>query len=237
MTTEQITNLVSCAYWSQAAYAAQSSSIVYHTIEDERTDTRVIVVNDKRRNTTIVAFCGTESWRDWRTNRQARMKPWACGSTGVSDIKAHRGMVNAYWSVREELRSETDRAANDRVVFTGHSLGGGLATLAAADYSVSTCHLVTLVTFGAPRVGGLRFSRFAIDTVPQWTRITHAADPVPYLPPAHWGYRHGRKAKHIGMPVWRSWLRHILKPRSTVVRDHAMAAYITTLERIRENTA
>jgi len=230
MTHEQSINLISCAYWAQAAYDPHNSSIAYHTIEDEATDSRVIVVNDKRRSTTIVAFCGTESWRDWLTNFRVRMEPWACGATDVSDIEAHRGMVNAYWSVREQLLTETDRAANDSIIFTGHSLGGGLATLAAADYAVSTCHSVMLVTFGAPRVGGGRFSRFAEYVLPEWTRVTHAADPVPYLPPLHWGYRHGRKATTIGMSGWRSWMRHLCKPQSTVITDHGIGEYIAALD-------
>ncbi len=65
----------------------------------------------------------------------------------------------------------------DSVYFTGHSLGGALATLASSYFARLSG---PLYTFGAPRVGNAAFC----ETLPRLSfRFINAGDPVPYLPP------------------------------------------------------
>lgn len=86
------------------------------------------------------------------------------------------------WTYVQELM---DRGAADELYFTGHSLGGALATLAAV-YLDSLPH--PLVTFGAPRVGNPEFCSH----LPEETwRFINAGDPVPYLPPNIPGFNKG----------------------------------------------
>ncbi|BDA43941.1 probable lipase at C-terminar half [Coccomyxa sp. Obi] len=114
------------------------------------------------------------------------------------------------------LRKGTDLDASKltRIICTGHSLGGALATLAAVwTREVLTTHLekkpvphVTCVTLGSPLVGDKRFAEMFLelqhckggtskDTL-DCTRIIHAMDPVPMVPPAQWGF------EHVGCPMW-----------------------------------
>ena len=97
-------------------------------------------------------------------------------------------------SIKDKLASlkekEEGRLHVTRVVFTGHSLGGALATLAAVDTNLVKeilpnhdaeieCH-----TFGAPHVGGVSFEKHfnQIFTNPKCcTRFTNALDIVPNL--------------------------------------------------------
>lgn len=86
---------------------------------------------------------------------------------------------------------QSARAANPsyRVVATGHSLGGAVATLAAA-YLRRSGIPADLYTYGSPRVGNPAFASFVTAQAGAEWRVTHGADPVPRLPPAAWGYQH-----------------------------------------------
>ena len=82
--------------------------------------------------------------------------------------------------------------AFDRIVVTGHSMGGALSVLCAADlkYYFEECCQTTLnielYTFGSPRVGNTKFtslltSNYTYDDF-MFYRMTHRADPVPWVP-------------------------------------------------------
>jgi hypothetical protein len=79
-------------------------------------------------------------------------------------------------------------ASFEKVIFTGHSLGGAIATIA---FSVYSCWCRSngrkdnayLCTFGAPRVGNAAFARaFARKHVNRFEHIVHPGDPVPAFP-------------------------------------------------------
>jgi hypothetical protein len=79
--------------------------------------------------------------------------------------------------------------AHETVVFTGHSLGGALATIAFAVYR-SRCKAknvpdnASLITFGAPRVGDDELVRcFEQDHADRFIHVIHSGDPVPHMPP------------------------------------------------------
>jgi hypothetical protein len=75
------------------------------------------------------------------------------------------------------------------VWFTGHSLGGALATLAAGRYERAP----EVYTFGAPRVGDGEYVE-SLDT-PVY-RIVNGRDVVPKLP-VRGPYRHAGAEKYI----------------------------------------
>jgi len=76
-----------------------------------------------------------------------------------------------------------------KYIFTGHSLGGALATLAALDASTSKKIPVTsgsspyLITYGSPRVGNYYFAMSVNTIIPVMFRVTHYNDIVPHVPP------------------------------------------------------
>jgi len=74
----------------------------------------------------------------------------------------------------------------------GHSLGAAVSTLAAMDLVRSVSKDVTVYNFGSPRVGNPTFAAWAITQLPQRMqfRVTHAADPVPHVPPLVFGFLH-----------------------------------------------
>ncbi|GMR33359.1 hypothetical protein PMAYCL1PPCAC_03554, partial [Pristionchus mayeri] len=71
-----------------------------------------------------------------------------------------------------------------RVLFTGHSIGGAFATLAAVKTHVKRLrppHEISLITFGAPRVGDAVFAHVAEVIWDSW-RVVNGSDPVPHHP-------------------------------------------------------
>ena len=83
------------------------------------------------------------------------------------------------------------------VRIVGHSLGGALATLAAADLTgLQPFRVQELWTFGSPRVGDARFAEWLMAAerlggagVQHW-RVTHAHDPVVHVPLVRMGFQH-----------------------------------------------
>ncbi len=131
----------------------------------------------------VVSFRGTElssvkSFADIRTDLNIAMTDFY----GYGFV--HQGFSDAFaevfagdTSLQEYLQSVMASARVSEVYFTGHSLGGAIATLASVYFRSITG---PLVTFGAPRVGSERFATyFSKET---W-RFVNEGDIVPVVPP------------------------------------------------------
>jgi hypothetical protein len=123
----------------------------------------------------VVAFRGTAPGRllNWVTNLDFTQAPCGPGN-------AHRGISESLDLVWPEVRRLVDELATPagRIWFTWHSLGGALATLAAARLAAPG--RVGAYAFGAPRVG---CPEFAARYAPPLHRVERAGDPVCHLPP------------------------------------------------------
>ncbi|KAI9351394.1 Alpha/Beta hydrolase protein [Obelidium mucronatum] len=80
------------------------------------------------------------------------------------------------------------------VTFTGHSLGGAIALLGAADcvYSgVLPGAKTAAITIGQPRVGNAAFRELVLSMkLKEISRVVNYNDPVPHLGLEAWGYNH-----------------------------------------------
>jgi len=177
----------------------------------------------RRAGHSALAFRGTQvfagfSLADVLSNLWVRRQAWGPG-------KVHAGYLEALLDVVEEVKVLLYRAPRP-LYFTGHSMGGALATLAAtlppgpdAAYS-----------FGAPRVGDAAFAR-ALDRV---VRVVNGDDIAPRYP-LPLGYRHGGAAWHLeddgrlvhGADLWRRIVQLPLTPArfARAVLDHRVEEY------------
>jgi acetyl esterase/lipase len=116
---------------------------------------------------------------------------------------AHRGFWNSWTDARDRVLPAVAQAvaANPsyQLRVTGHSLGGAIATLAAASMR-NTGHAVALYTFGSPRVGGSKISDYITKQAGGNYRVTHWNDPVPKLPLLTMGYVHTSPEYYINKP-------------------------------------
>ncbi|HEX5050796.1 MAG TPA: hypothetical protein VFZ65_03405 [Planctomycetota bacterium] len=130
----------------------------------------------------VLVFRGTTDLRDWLTNLRVAPAEWPHGG------RVHDGFARGLASVWDEVEEELRRLGLPTYV-TGHSLGGALATLAAALGA-----FVAAYTFGAPRVGDAAFWRTLRCPL---HRVVNNRDIVPTVPPRRMGYTHGGVLHHI----------------------------------------
>ncbi|KAH7165728.1 lipase [Dactylonectria macrodidyma] len=148
------------------------------------------VSTDATRKEIVISIRGSSNIRNWITNLDFGQD--SCSSL-TSGCGVHSGFQNAWDEIAAAAKAAVVKArtANPSytVVSTGHSLGGAVATLAAA-YLRKAGIPMDLYTFGSPRVGDGDFANFVTSQAGAEYRVTHEADPVPRLPPIIFGYRH-----------------------------------------------
>uniref|UniRef100_A0A6B2LEB1 Fungal lipase-type domain-containing protein n=1 Tax=Arcella intermedia TaxID=1963864 RepID=A0A6B2LEB1_9EUKA len=124
----------------------------------------------------------------------------------MQDVSVHEGFWFAYLSVSTPLIKAITQTISacpncTRIVYTGHSLGGALASLAMMDatyYYQITQPAPALYTFGQPRTGNEGWAKFMQLLSGSITRVVHNADIVPHVPPMLFGYH------HLAVEVWMS---------------------------------
>jgi len=201
-------------------------------IEDERMDTQGFVCGDE--DCVTVVFRGTESPLDWITDLHATLTQHASGVGRV-----HRGFYISYSLIERQLRDALKGLGSRNLLFTGHSLGGALAVLAASDFS-SPSRITRLYTFGQPRVGDAAFIARVNARVDGYHRFVNNNDVVARAPLEKWGFAHGGRLNHLDFrgglhldPM--SWvvfvdrmigrLKDFGKFGTDGIKDHSMSRY------------
>ena len=125
-----------------------------------------------------VVFRGTQTIGDWLANVDFLQidQPHGWG-------KIERGFSGVYSGSATAIIGALRSAGNlGRVFVTGHSLGGALATLCAADVRASLNATTTLYAFATPRAGDPAFAaRFNTECPDAW-RIVNTEDIVNTVP-------------------------------------------------------
>ena len=145
--------------WKNATIMAKAAATAYNDLTAfqkqfdpeavlfDKDGTQVYCYKDDK--VACVSFRGTEptAWSDIKADLKIRRVKCPTGFV-------HRGFRDALNEVWPDVASWLSSAKCEHVFFTGHSLGGALATLAASRWNTETTHLYT---FGSPRVGGKKF--------------------------------------------------------------------------------
>jgi len=136
-----------------------------------------------RDDVVVLAFRGSTTFDDWVTD----LKFAQIGSrkTGLKG-RVHRGFWKALESGWSDILVDLRRLMTDdrQLWITGHSLGGGLAQLAALLAVRDGLPVAGVYTYGAPRVGDDRLARELDGVLPNTLyRIVNPGDPVPHLAP------------------------------------------------------
>ena len=169
---------------------AQPSMLTPEPNSSLLTDVTGYVALDSTRSLTVLAFRGSKSVRNFIADANAAKIP----TNICSGCTAEEGFYNSWQEARSGVMAalKTAAAANPsyRVVVTGHSLGGAIAAIAAAELR-NQGTTTDLYTYGQPRIGGLTISNYITNQNKGGNfRVTHFDDPVPRLPPLFLGYVH-----------------------------------------------
>ena len=132
------------------------------------------------RKATIVAFSGTDPLNliDWITDFTVIHSP--------DDLHSgFKAALDAVWDTKIRPLIEQPPTGTQNLFFTGHSLGGALAIIAAERaMRESNVPPTAVYTFGSPRTGGEDFfNRYGPQLADRTFRLVHANDIVPTVPP------------------------------------------------------
>ena len=187
----------------------------------------------------IVTCRGTEphEWNDLQADLDA--------VTAVAETvgRVHRGFkreVDDLWP-----RLEQALVGNTRTLwFTGHSLGGAMATICAGRCVMSTIssNPRALFTYGSPRVGNRRYVNYVRLEHYRWVNNN---DVVTRVPPAWFGYRHNGKEIYLSsrgkIRRFSDWFRFrdrmrglmggLLRWEIDYLSDHYMTEYLKHIAR------
>ena len=174
----------------------------------------------------IVAFRGTRTFKDNESDQDLYQVPYPFVRNAG---KTHRGFTCIYQSTRNELIRELNKLSpTKQLLIAGHSLGGGLAVLAALDIAVNTGFKNPYVyTYGSPRAGDPVFASTFDQRVKNSDRIynIHAIIPTlpdqAYLPPFT---QKGLYYQHVNRKYALSF-----QLNSVAVRNHEIVCYFKNL--------
>jgi V8-like Glu-specific endopeptidase len=141
----------------------------------EADDTQCLVASTAQ--AVLVAFRGTESVGDWLAdlNVVSRTRPY-----GV----VHQGFLAAFQAIEPQLVEALNALPSRVLLLTGHSLGGALATIAAAEW-YERLPAKWIMTFGQPAVGKGTFVQFMQPQTASFFRFVNDDDIVARVPPTY----------------------------------------------------
>lgn len=152
---------------------------------------------DNQRRVMYVVLRGTITMDEWELDLEFPQVKFALdrlGTTGSinwtcsSDVLVHSGFYEMFQQVREQIELAVLRGLenSDRVIVTGHSLGGAESSLFGVYISSNlTAKPVYVYSFGKPRVGNDAYIKCVNSHFQnRFWRIENFADPVPAVPTA-----------------------------------------------------
>jgi predicted lipase len=167
--------------------------------EETNTDVAGYVAVDHTNKLIVVSFRGSTTIDAWITNFQFD----TINTDICSGCTAHRGFWNSWVDARDRVTPAVKQASSTypsyQITVVGHSLGGAIASLAAAQLRNSGL-AAALYNFGSPRIGGTKISSYITNQPGGNFRITHWNDPVPKVPLITMGYVHISPEYYINKP-------------------------------------
>jgi hypothetical protein len=163
-----------------------------------------------KRPTAVVAFRGSEpdDYMDIATDANFPKDSWA------GQGKVHTGFRDAAPKA-DTLKAKLTPVvkSNAYVLFTGHSLGAAIATLAAV-----VCPPDYVCTFGSPLVGDIEFANSLQEI--KHDRYQNCHDLVTRVPPEPMGYKHTGRLRYIDR---HGQLQEPIPSQPDILKDQGLA--------------
>ncbi|KXN65575.1 alpha/beta-hydrolase [Conidiobolus coronatus NRRL 28638] len=169
---------------------------VTKTFEDILLGTFAIAGHDPVTKEIIVSHRGSSNLRNWLSDFNYQKTNMIGAPEG---ILLHKGFWDVYQSTAEDLNKylmamlDNPQFKGYKVVFTGQSLGGAVATIHAVDmaHKVKAKGFdIELYTYHSPRVGNQAFVDYTISQDITIARFTNRGDLVSHVGPRQYDYVH-----------------------------------------------
>lgn len=229
----QLNDLLNCATYSELVYDENSiDKNEFDFFKNVESDVEYMVKKDERNKTCYITFRGTTSITDWMHDLNVlKLQP----SFINKDCKIHKGFNDGYISVREHLCTLYNDSKYEKYVFSGHSYGAALCTVAATDckynFNSKTVHCIT---FGSPRVGNSKFVKMFNSLIDLSYRCVYEYDPITVVP-SYIRFRHVKhqvtckqKPVHVYLNDSILWCYNLFCSK---VSDHSISNYILAIKK------
>ena len=184
------------------------------------------------RTSVIVSFRGTTNKREMAVDLMLAGGLNAPGTSIPTELAVdmHSGFLSAYMRLRPNVAAYISNNQGKQVYFTGHSLGGAMASIAATDFKGSVC-----CTFGAPRISG----RAVVEEIARRQeqgagvvyRLFNLKDLVSYIPRLN-GYTPLKNTFEISTGVFKSpEATPYILPHNMSLASHGRDEYYRSLHR------
>lgn len=198
----------------QAGLAAVSMTLVAEFSGPDGKGTNAYLA--KGGSKAILAFRGTQDDDPTDVIDDLRILPVPCAMGG----HVHVGFSDAVARVWPAIKARLDGLGSSEILFTGHSLGAALATVAASLFTPKR-----LITFGSPRVGDAAFctclaSRTTHDRYVNCCDLVAQVPPIPYQPAGRLRYIN-RDGEIHDNPTDSFMINDQMVAHATYVRDYA----------------
>ncbi|KAJ4892336.1 alpha/beta-Hydrolases superfamily protein [Raphanus sativus] len=196
--------------------ATQSSWIGYVAVCQDKDE-----ISRLGRRDVVISFRGTATCLEWLENLRATLTHLPDGPSGPnlngsnSGPMVESGFLSLYTSgahsLRDMVREEISRLLQSygdeplSLTITGHSLGAAIATLAAYDIKTTfkRAPMVTVMSFGGPRVGNRCFRKLLEKQGTKVLRIVNSDDVITKVPGVVLDNREQDNVKMTAsMPSW-----------------------------------
>ena len=147
----------------------------------------------------FISFRGSTNIPNWINNiKFTQIQPY-----NNTNISVEKGFYNIFKNLKDEVIDTLNniklKYKTEKILITGHSLGGALSTLLAFEMlyiNNYNANDIILITFGSPRVGNEEFTTLINNYHIYSNRITHYYDIVPHIPQQFLKYN------HISQEIW-----------------------------------
>ncbi|KAH6719651.1 lipase [Leptodontidium sp. MPI-SDFR-AT-0119] len=187
--TSLVGSKISCG--SSACPAVAANSVTnYAYLGFDQSQVEGYVGIDSANKAIVISYKGSKSFANFVADL---LVPKESCSDLVSGCKLHQGFSYAWGDVKSNTMAAVKKAKaaypSYTIVLTGHSLGGAVATIAAA-YLRKAGYPCDIYSYGSPRVGNEAFVNFVSAQAGAHYRVTHTDDPVPRYPGRILGFYH-----------------------------------------------
>lgn len=190
-------------------------------------------------NTVCICFRGTESIDDMITNLKLNQEKLILPNFNQGYYPCvHSGFLEQFDSVKDLISKEIN--LKKKIIFCGHSLGGGIASIASLYYSYLFDNLnFCCITFGAPRAGNYLFSRLFDYRIDKCFRFINDKDPIPEII-SFWLYEHTKgyyllqntdniKQELTWYEYFKEYVNYFFSYGIEMIEDHNCESYIHEL--------